>query len=143
MQIAENILHILAIIVLVAMAAKYGLAKGIQSYHKEIIADDAVTGNTGLKLVMGASYQAIGAGALAVAIAYAVLVFRVAPVTGFGKGYAFLITCVLALPALISTYRVEQTSGVKTPWRVVAVGIILAAAAYAISYAVQGPTERI
>lgn len=136
MQIAETIFHILAIIVLVGMAAKYGLAGGIHSYHKEIIADDAVTGNTGLRLVIGATYQAIGAGALAVAIAYAVLVFRVEPAAGFGKGYAFLIVCALALPTLLSTYRIEQTSKVGTPWRVIAVGILLAAAAYATSFAV-------
>ena len=134
MHIVETILHLLAILVLLGMGAKYGLARGMHSYHKAIIGDDAVSGNPGLKLVIGATYQAIGGGAVAVAIAYAVLVFRVEPSTGFGKGYAFLIACMLAVPALVSTYRVEQTSKVKTPWRVIAVGVCLVSAAYITSY---------
>ena len=132
MQIAETIFHILTVLVLLAMAAKYGLARKIHDYHKAIIADGAVSGNAGLKLVLGACYRAIGAGALAVAIAYAVLVFRVEPAAGFGKGYAFLIACALALPALASTYRVERVSKVRTPWRAIAAGLALAAIAYAL-----------
>lgn len=135
MQIVETALHVLAILVLLGMAAKYGLATGIKNYHKEIIADEGATENPGLRLVFNTLYRAIGAGALAAAIAYAVLVFRVEPATGFGKGYAFLITCALALPALISTYHVEQTSKVRTPWRIVALGLVIATTAYAVTYA--------
>jgi hypothetical protein len=132
MQIADTIFHILTLLVLLAMAARYGLARQIHDYHEAIIADGAVTGNAGLKLVLGACYHGIGAGALAVAIAYAVLVFRIEPATGYGEGYAFLTVCALALPALASTYRVERASKVRTPWRVIAAGLALATIAYAL-----------
>lgn len=135
MQILAIVVHLLAILVLVAMAAKYGLARGVQAYHREIIGEAVVDGNSGLKLVLGATYLAIGAGALAVALAYAVLVFRIAPATGFGEGYAFLLVCVLALPTLVSTYRIEQATKVRTPWRAIAIGFVLAAIAYGLSFA--------
>ena len=75
---------------------------------------------------------ALSTAALAIAIAYAVLVFRVGPAAGFGQGYAFLLISVLALPTMAVTFQVERSTGVKTPWRPVGAGFILAALAYAL-----------
>ncbi len=132
MQIAETVFHILTLLVLVAMAARYGLARGILDYHTSIMGDGVVTSNAGVRLVIRALYLAVGAGALAVALGYAVLVFRVQPALGFGEGYAFLLAFVLAAPMLATTYRVERISKVKTPWKAILLGLIFAVVAYAL-----------
>ncbi|MAM62476.1 hypothetical protein [Maritimibacter sp. UBA3975] len=133
MQIAETIFHILTLLVLVAMAARYGLARGIHGYHKDAMGASADPEAPGVTLVFRALYLAIGFGTLAVALGYAVLVFRVTPDLGYGTGYAFVMASVLAVPMLAVTWRVERMSGVKTPWRVILAGTVLAVIAYALS----------
>jgi len=127
-----NIIMILQLLVSAGaalMGLKFLTGPVPATYHREIIEAAGNKVESGHIQVLTAIYRSMGAGFLALAISLAMIVWF-AGTTNWAQAAILLSGLVSLVPILVVTYRTEKASGVKTPWRLAAILLLLLVIAF-------------
>ena len=116
------------------MGMKYLAGPVPADYHRNIIEKGGGSIETGHRQVLTALYRSMGAGFLGLAISLAMLAWF-AGGSVWGQAAILATGLVSILPILVVTRRTEQETGVKTPWRIAAILLVLLVAAFLLSLA--------
>ncbi len=118
----------------IAIAAGYMAGDVPKAYHREILEKEGVALTPGLEAVLTALCRIVGAGLLAAAVSVFVFAAQVEPSDPLlVKIRPLLVGLIVAVPCAIMPRRVEEVTGVKTPWRTAVALTGLLFAAFAIS----------
>ena len=136
MLIAAVLLNLLVALGLTALAAKYAFGPVPADYHAAILATSGQPIGPHQLLVFGAINKVFAGCFLALAIALTMLtVFGVWQEMYWAKIGTAAIAVVAGVPSSFAAYTVEQTSGVRTPWRSGALLSVLVLIAFVLSVA--------
>lgn len=136
MLIAGVLLNLLVALGLAALAAKYAFGPVPADYHASILTKSGYPIDPNQMLVFGAINKVFAGCFLALAIALAMLIlFGVWHEMYWAKIATAVIAVVAGVPSSFSAYTVEQTSGVRTPWRSGALLCVLVLIAFLCSVA--------
>ncbi len=117
-----------------AMAAKYGLGPVPADYHGKILENDGKPPSENAIRVLRSIYRIMAGALLALALTLAALaLIPISQDALWAKLVAFFAGGLVAAPSLLMAYRLEQETGVRTPWRIVLVIIALLIAAFVTS----------
>jgi hypothetical protein len=125
-------IYCLAMVGVAAMALKYGRGPVPLDYHKDILGDQIPET---VLTVIHALYRVLGAAMAALALAGAALALGpLAQGAMWAKFVTFAIIVLVAVPSMFVPRQVEKTTGVRTPWRVAGVLLLVSAVSFVLSF---------
>ncbi|MFK7745788.1 MAG: hypothetical protein AB8B47_12085 [Roseobacter sp.] len=130
MLIAALILNCLVAALFIIAAVKYGRGPVPLTYHKLMLEKEATTLSPYLKLVLTAQYRAFGGAMLAIGVMIVALTLGPIRAGEFWAEVAVLLAgAAFVSGSSLTPHRVEQITGIQTPWRLALLmgGMLLAA----------------
>lgn len=118
MLIGALVCNCLAAVLFIVGAAKYGMGPVPLTYHKLMLEKEGTTLTPYLTLVLTALYRALGGVMLALGLLIIALTLGPIRVGAFWAEIAVLLAAAAFLAGSgLTPYRVEQETGIQTPWR--------------------------
>lgn len=118
MLITAVSLYLLCALALAALSLKYLLGPAPSDYHREILVSADVELAQTITGLFKALNTVIGSGFLAIAIGVATLAwFGVREDLLWAKLAVVTLGLIAGIPGSVAAKRLEQATGVKTPWR--------------------------
>jgi hypothetical protein len=122
MLIAAVVLNCLVAVLLGVSAMKYGRGPVPLTYHKEMLAKEDTTLSRYQELILRALYRALAGGMLALAIM--IIALSLGPVMAdelWAHVAVLLAGGSFAAAGIVTPKKVEEATGVQTPWRLASV----------------------
>lgn len=112
------VLNLGAALGMAAIAAKYFFGPAPADYHNEILRAASAEIDSTHQMIFGALNKALGSAMFALTIAIAAItVFGVYQDMFWAKALVVIMGIIFGLPSTMITYRVNQKTGVTTPWK--------------------------
>jgi len=128
------VLNLIAALGLVALAAKYFFGPAPTDYHEEILRSGGIEIEETHKMIFGAVNKALGSAFFALAVANAAItLFGVYQDILWAKVLVVIMGISVGIPSTLITNRVNQQTGVNTPWKSALILTVILVAAFVFS----------